>query len=212
MDYYASNFNTLPFPDLGESDVPNVMSLTKANTHYEHTVYDSPENTVYSLISADEHDRVLVDPAYRMQRKAESDMKARVYTMAMEDYEKEKIMNSKWREPLSKTTYENLINAEVVIRKLDRQFRQLTKFHSRKYVDPQNHARREKRMLDRANKRWDNSYTVFSDDLTEEEQRYRDYFETDLQNYREDERVEEYLDRQELLTNYKYNLNKFDFQ
>jgi len=46
-------------------------------------------------------------------------------------------------------------------------------------------------MLDRANKRWDNSYTVFSDDLTEEEQRYRDYFETDLQNYREDERVEE---------------------
>ena len=53
-------------------------------------------------------------------------------------------------------------------------------------MDPVNHARREKRMLDRANKRWDNSYTVFSDDLTEEEQRYRDYYETDLQNYRED--------------------------
>ena len=48
-------------------------------------------------------------------------------------------------------------------------------------------------MLDRANKRWDNSYTVFSDDLTEEEQRYRDYFETDLQNYREDERLEEVM-------------------
>lgn len=31
-------------------------------------------------------------------------------------------------------------------------------------------------MLDRANKRWDNAYTVFSDDLTEEEQKYRDYF------------------------------------
>jgi hypothetical protein len=46
-------------------------------------------------------------------------------------------------------------------------------------------------MLERANKRWDNAYTVYSDDLTEEEQRYRDYFETDLQNYREDERVEE---------------------
>lgn len=48
-------------------------------------------------------------------------------------------------------------------------------------------------MLERSNKRWDNSYTVFSDDLTEEEQRYRDYFETDLQNYREDERLEEVL-------------------
>ena len=67
-------------------------------------------------------------------------------------------------------------------------------------------------MLEKANKRWDNSYTIFSDDLTEEEQRYRDYFETDLQSYREDERVEEFLDKQELLTDYKYNLNKFDFQ
>ncbi len=46
-------------------------------------------------------------------------------------------------------------------------------------------------MLDRSRKRWDNSYTIFSDELTEEEQRYKDYFETDLQNYREDERLEE---------------------
>ena len=60
-------------------------------------------------------------------------------------------------------------------------------------MDPQNHGRRERRMLEKANKRWDNSYTVFSDDLTEEEQRYRDYFETDLQNYREDERLEEVI-------------------
>ena len=53
MDYYASNFNTLPFPDLGESDVPSLASLSKANTHYEHSVYDQPENTIYSLISSD---------------------------------------------------------------------------------------------------------------------------------------------------------------
>ena len=46
-------------------------------------------------------------------------------------------------------------------------------------------------MLERANKRWDNAYTVYSDDLTEEQQRYKDYFETDLENYREDERLEE---------------------
>ena len=131
MDYYSPNFNTLPAQDLGESDVPNVASLTKANTHYEHTVYDNPENVVYSMISSDEHDRVLTDPAYRMQRKAESDMKAKIFVMAMEDYEKEQLINSPWREPLSKLTYENLINAESVIRKLDRQFRKLTKFHSR---------------------------------------------------------------------------------
>lgn len=53
MDYYASNFNMLPVPDLGEADVPTMASLTKANTHFEPTVYDQPENTVYSLISPD---------------------------------------------------------------------------------------------------------------------------------------------------------------
>jgi hypothetical protein len=46
-------------------------------------------------------------------------------------------------------------------------------------------------MLERANKRWDNAYTIYSNDLTEEEQKYKDYYETDLQNYREDERLEE---------------------
>jgi hypothetical protein len=46
-------------------------------------------------------------------------------------------------------------------------------------------------MLERSGKRWDGAYTLFSNDLTEEEQRYRDYFETDQQNYREDERLEE---------------------
>lgn len=131
MDYYSPNFNMLWFQDMAESDVPNVASLSKANTHYEHTVYDNPENTVYSLINPDEHDRVLVDPAYRMQRKAESHMKAQVYVMAMDDYEKEQIINSPWREPLSKLGYENLVQAEMIIKRLDRQFRQLTKFHAR---------------------------------------------------------------------------------
>ena len=35
------------------------------------------------MISSDEHDKVLIDPAYRMQRKAESEMKAKIYVLAM---------------------------------------------------------------------------------------------------------------------------------
>jgi len=35
-------------------------------------------------------------------------------------------------------------------------------------------------MRERASKRWDTAYTVFTGELTEEEQKYRDYFETDL--------------------------------
>lgn len=56
------------------------------------------------------------------------------------------------------------------------------------------------------------SYTLFTGTLTEEEQQYRDYFETDLQNSPEDEIVEENLDRELLLGKSRYNLNRFDFQ
>lgn len=133
MDYYSPNFNQLWWQDMGEHEIPNNASFWKANTHYEHSVFEQPENTVYSLISSDEHDRVLTDPAYRIQRKSETDLKAKVYLLAMEDYEKEKLATSPWREPLGKLDYENLIQAEVIIKKLDRKFRQLTKFHSRYY-------------------------------------------------------------------------------
>ena len=68
-----------------------------------------------------------------MQRHAEAELKARVFTIAMEDYEKEKWASEPWREPISKMDYENLIQAEVIIKKLDRQFRKLTKFHTRYY-------------------------------------------------------------------------------
>lgn len=148
----------------------------------------------------DDHDRILTDPAYRIQKQTEGELKARIYMMAMEDYENNKIATSPYREPISKRTYENLMEAEAIIKKLDRSFRQVLKYESRKYVDPVNHARREARMLERARQRWDNAYTIYSGNLTEEEQRYRDYFETDLQQNREDERLEEFLDRQELLS------------
>lgn len=67
-------------------------------------------------------------------------------------------------------------------------------------------------MLERSKNRWDGAYTIFTGTLSEEEQRYRDYFETDLEQNREDELLEEFLDRQELLTDPKYNLKNFDFQ
>lgn len=53
MDYYSPNFNLLWWQEMGENDAFNNISLTKANTHYEHTVFENPENTVFSLISAD---------------------------------------------------------------------------------------------------------------------------------------------------------------
>ena len=72
---------------MGEHDITNNLSITKANTHYESSLFEQPENDVYSFISSDEHDKVLTDPAYRMQRLTEGELKAKIYLMAMEDYE-----------------------------------------------------------------------------------------------------------------------------
>jgi len=153
------------------------------NTHYEFTYHEVPENSVYSMVNPDDHDRILVDPAYRMQKLALAEEKAKVIEHTLKELDDEAERNTRIRNPISKVDYENLIEAEVAIKKLDRNFRKVAKFESRQWVDPENHERREKRMLDRIKTRWDGAYTFFSGTLSEEEQRYRDYFETDMQNY-----------------------------
>ena len=35
---------------------------------YEHTQFESPSNTLYSLVNPDDHDRYLTDPAYRLKK------------------------------------------------------------------------------------------------------------------------------------------------
>ena len=86
MDYYMPNFNKLWFEDMGEGDITNNLSLTKANTHFESSYYEQPENTVFSFITSDDHDRMLVDPAYRIQKQTEGEFRAKIYLMAMDDY------------------------------------------------------------------------------------------------------------------------------
>lgn len=65
------------------------------------------------------------------------------------------------------------------MRVLTRHENRVSRFYARKFIDIENHERREKRMLDRAQKRWEGNYVYYFGGLTEEEQRYRDYFETD---------------------------------
>lgn len=128
MDYYMPNFNQLWMEDMGEHDTTNLFSATKVNTHFEHTLFEQPQDTVYSLVNPDDHDRILTDPAYRLQKQAEGTLKAKIYLMAMEDYENEKIKTSPYRHPISKVVYENLMDSEFIIRKLDRSFRKVLKF------------------------------------------------------------------------------------
>ena len=97
MDYYMPNFNKLWYEDMGEHDTTNLLSASKMNTHFEHSLFEQPENTVYSFVSSDDHDRILTDPAYRLQRQTEGELKAKIYMMAMEDYQSDKIKNSPYR-------------------------------------------------------------------------------------------------------------------
>lgn len=49
-------------------------------------------------------------------------------------------------------------------------------------------------MLEQKRIRWTENYTYFFGGLTEEEQMYRDYFETDLELDPEDAHIEEKID------------------
>ena len=77
--------------------------------------------------------------------------------------------------------YETWFKIEQSILKFDRIFNKVEKFNARALTDPVNHERREKRMLEAKNDRWAKNYTYFFGNLTEEEQQYRDYFQTDIE-------------------------------
>lgn len=89
MDYYMTNFHTYEMREMGESDTTILMSATKFNTHFEHSQFETPSNMVYSMINPDEHDRMLVDPAFRMERTKQLEEKLKVYIFSLQEVERE---------------------------------------------------------------------------------------------------------------------------
>ncbi|EGR32106.1 hypothetical protein IMG5_096630 [Ichthyophthirius multifiliis] len=216
MDYYLSNFHPYDSIEMGESDTTVMMSPWKYSSHYEYSQFETPSNNVYSMINPDEHDRILVDPAFRLERTKKLEEKLKVYTGSLREVERkfeEKYGQGVNLIPLSKTTYETMIDVELAIKKLDRNFRKVARFQNRQFLDRENHERREKRMKEKERERWDENYAFYTGNLTEEEQKYRDYYMTELENYPEDEVQEGLLDKQEILQQEgRYKLSKYDFQ
>jgi len=89
MDYYLSNFHPYDMQEMAESDTTILMSPWKYASHYEYTQFETPSNMVYSLVNPDEHDRLLVDPAYRMERTKALEEKYKVYTSSLREVEKQ---------------------------------------------------------------------------------------------------------------------------
>lgn len=71
--------------------------------------------------------------------------------------------------PFGKDLYETWWQIEKAIKRFDRTFNKVEKFQARKFIDHENHERREERMLERKRKRWTENFTYFFGGLTEEE-------------------------------------------
>lgn len=113
-----------------------------------------PKSNFYSMVNPDDHDHILVDPKYRMERSVDGE---RVHEAVMENFQRlEDAYYEQYgqrKKVMSRQVYENLVEAEIAIKNLDRHFAKIQKFNFRRYLDPKNHDRREKRMLERLQER-----------------------------------------------------------
>mmetsp|Transcript_119518 Transcript_119518/g.166736 ORF Transcript_119518/g.166736 Transcript_119518/m.166736 type:complete len:375 (+) Transcript_119518:632-1756(+) len=171
-----------------------------------------PATNVYIHVNPDEADRILVDPAYKLERLKEAHERlyamTEAYRIVDRQMEKHRTMLPL---PYGRDQFETWYKVEKAIRKFDRLFNKVEKFDSRKFIDSDNHERRELRMLDRKKQRWTENYTYFFGGLSEEEQMYRDYFETDIEMDPEDEEYEDLIDARDIAEDGQLNPKLYDF-
>lgn len=210
-DYYSSMFAQIAHFEIAEEDmhVGLAQPFGDRPNAYMQTV---PATNVYIHVNNDEMDRIMIDPAYKLERLKETNEKIYAMHMAYDKIEDQmKDMTYKVKTPIGRDVYENWYETEKSIRKIDRMFNKVEKYDARAMTDPLNHERREKRMVERRNKRWTQNYTYFFGNLTEEEQQYRDYFETDVELDIENEYVEDEFDKLNIAHDGAMNPANFDF-
>ena len=211
QDYYTMMFSTLSHFDVQEEDA-HVSLLNLFGDRPSVTFQSIPSTNVYIHVNSDEADRILVDPAYKLERLKEAEEKLHAMHNAFHEIERQLASErTLLPTPYGRDNYETWYQIELAIAKFDRLFNKVEKFKARKFNDPDNHERREKRMQDRMNKRWTQNYTYFMGGLTEEEQRYRDYFETDFEMDPDDEYLDELRDRERLAEEGQFDPKLYDF-
>lgn len=213
-DYYQDDFVKKDIEEMGQADhwiQLNIIRFMMLHS-YEHTHFEVATNTAISLRNNDDHDRILVDPAYRLEQLSIAEHKANVLANITNLVEKaSEEQHGRNQVEYSRDTYENVINAEIAMAELDQYFKNVTRFNIRQFLDPKNHERREKRMLERANERINLQQTVYLQGVSESELQYRDYFESDSEaiNALDISRAEV---KQKVLQNTDYQIKNFNFQ
>jgi len=176
------------------------------------TLQTLPTQNAYVLVNNDDADRILVDPAYRLEKYTKSikaiDRLREVETEVEKQLAAQKVTK---KVQYDREMYETWLSIEKQIRKLDRQFNKVEKFESRRFADPDNFERREARMLERQRGREHNNFTYFFGSLTEQEQQYRDYYQTDIEQDPENEVLEGAIDEHLILSTGDFSHKRFDF-
>ena len=147
QDYYTMMFSTLSHFDVSEEDT--AINLTNLfGDRPQVNMQTIPATNVYIHVNSDEADRILVDPAYKLERLKEAHEK--LYAMHEAYKEVDRQMYGQrilLPVPYGRDLYETWYDIEKSISKFDRLFNRVEKFNARKLSsDPETHERRERRM------------------------------------------------------------------
>lgn len=212
--YYSSVFTQISDHIIGHTE--NVSALTYVFTSADPRNWNTntlPQNRVYAFVNPDEADHIMTDPAFRME----------FYKNAELDYNKKmmvsnEIMNqmrlagiNKEKKLMFKDIYETWYKIERDILNFDRIYNRFEKFEGRALFDSAKHESREKRMLERKNQRTKENYPFYFNGLTEKEQMYRDYYESDLEEFPDDNMYNENLDKSLIASSRNFDMDNYLF-
>ena len=149
QDYYHMMFATLSHFETQEEDL--MINLTSLfGDRPQATMQTIPATNVYIHVNPDEADRLLVDPAYKLEKVQEAHEKLyamfEAYRIVDRQLDKHRVQLPL---PYGRDQFETWYKIEKAIRRFDRVFNKVEKFDSRKFIDPDNHERRELRMQER---------------------------------------------------------------
>ncbi|CAG9322918.1 unnamed protein product [Blepharisma stoltei] len=211
-DYYLEHYMPVLEEEMGDDDdLVTRWSFHKFAEPYAVLHPHQNTNYAYILVNPDDHDRILTDPAYRMQKLHEGHEKLTDLHKALIDVENRILWENGGYYPkynYSVQDYEDLITSELAIRKLDRIFQKVSQFEKRSILEPIDHERREKRMLERAAERTGKNY-VFYLHTNELEQRFNDYYQTDLDPEEELQNTQD--DYEDLVASGIFNFKNYEF-
>jgi hypothetical protein len=213
--YYSNVFTQIADRVIGDTeDIPWFSFPFTLSDPRDWRTNIVPRDNLYVFANADEADHIMVDPAFRLQfYKEQLDDHYRRNRVGSEIERQAELagFEKNNKTVMQKDVFETWLKIEKEILRFDRVYNRFEKFEGRKLFDPLNHDRRERRMLERQSERLNENYTFYSGGLTEKEQMYRDYYETDLEDFPDNNAYNEKRDNFILAASREFDINKYKF-